>query len=98
MAERFGLHAAATAMLMAVPSHGAETAPQTPANALSPASTIPRRVPTSELARQPLLEDPKLSPDGTRILTRMSVGGEPCVVIQSLRGGAALRNQGSRGQ
>jgi dipeptidyl aminopeptidase/acylaminoacyl peptidase len=56
----------------------------TPASSAVPVA-IPRTIPTTELAKQPLFVGPKLSPDGTRMLARLTIKGEEVLGVHSFR-------------
>jgi dipeptidyl aminopeptidase/acylaminoacyl peptidase len=50
-------------------------------------TAIPPRIPTSDFAVQPVLTQPKLSPDGLRLLARVSVKGKELLGIYTLANG-----------
>ena len=59
------------------------------------APPLPDAIPVEAFAELPEIEDAELSPDGTKIAAKMSIGGEQILVVHSLFGGrqpAALRS------
>ena len=59
------------------------------------APPLPDAIPIEAFAELPEIEDAELSPDGTRLAAKMSIGGEQILVVHSLFGGtapAALRS------
>ena len=59
------------------------------------APPLPDAVPIEAFAELPEIEDAELSPDGTRLAAKMSIGGEQILVVHSLFDGtqpAALRS------
>ena len=54
----------------------------------------PRLIPTAELARDSLITGPKLSPDGTRLIGRISMQGKGVLTVHTLDGTAKPLNMG----
>ncbi|MEA3016047.1 MAG: hypothetical protein QOI38_769 [Sphingomonadales bacterium] len=96
--RRTGISAAAALLTLAAPAPtGGQSAAVPPASAQAAASA-PGAAPIAleRFAELPLLRDPLLSPDGSRIAARMIVEGEERIGIWTLRPGAAPELQSFR--
>jgi dipeptidyl aminopeptidase/acylaminoacyl peptidase len=52
------------------------------------AAPLPDAVPVEVFAALPMIEDPKLSPDGTKVAGKIAVNGKQMLLVQPLFGGA----------
>lgn len=87
--KRRRLSGAFVLLLAAAAAHAADAPQATPAPAAAPTAVAPP--PAEQFARLPFLQGPVLSPDGTKIATRITVKGELRLAIVPLGDPAHIR-------
>ena len=73
-------------LLAAVPVQAQPSAEAQPTLDRAAHSSIPRLIPTADLARQPTFTGPMLSPDGKHMIARFAVGGRARLGVHSFDG------------
>ena len=78
------------AMIAAQTAAPAPTRDIAPSTAQPTPATTNARVPVETFAKLPGIENPKMSPDGTRIAAKMAIGGQQVLVVAPLFPGGKL--------